>query len=147
METLSFSIMADTLINPNVMQEIEAMLDTLAEAAKSDFEKTMQTWNVHKTPVMIEKSAGKRVVSVTNDIYYYVNFGTEVRRARLSQGFMPKTAVGVIGSVAGSGGMVAVSKKFNFPGIKARRFDLAIIKRIALELPEFSQLFLQRIVP
>lgn len=109
---------------------IEEVLDTLAANAAMDFRKTMQTWQTHKSDVMIEKSEGKRVVSVDNQIYSYINFGTDVRRALLTPDWVSKTQPGVIGSGAGAGLVVTASRSFQFPGIQARNFDEAIAEHI-----------------
>lgn len=120
---------------PNAIEnEIELALDALAQEAVSDFNKTMKTWQEHKTPVTIEKSRGKRVVSVIDDIYAYVNFGTSVRRALLSPDWKSKTVPRVIDSGHGSGRVLAVSRAFEFPGIDARKFDETIVERINTEV-------------
>ena len=109
---------------------IEAALDTLAEEAASDFRKTMQTWVSHKSDVYVEQKPYERTVYVRDQIYSYINFGTDVRRALLTPDWVSKTQPGVIGSGAGQGLVVAVKRSFNFPGIKARNFDEAIAERI-----------------
>lgn len=123
-------------------QLIENLLDALAAEAAHDFERTMETWDNHKSPVQIEKAAAKRVVYVADDIYFYLNFGTKVRRVMLvgeGQGRHGVTSVGKtrvrnLSSSAGQKRGLIISKKFEFPGIDAREFDLAIIERISTQV-------------
>ena len=114
----------------DIQSAIEATLDVLAEEAADDFRKTMQTWTAHKSPVIIDKKPNERTVYVRDQIYSYINFGTDVRRALLTPDWVSKTQPGVIGSSPGQGLVVAVSRSFQFPGIKARNFDEAIAERI-----------------
>ena len=58
----------------------------------------------------------------------YVNEGTSVRHAVMSSDWKSKTVPNIIGSFAGEGEVVFVSKKINLPGIKARNFDKIIEK-------------------
>lgn len=121
---------------------IENALDELALAAQSDFNKTMQTWENHKSPVQIEKSAHRRVVFVDNEIYAYLNDGTSIRRAFLSRDHVNKTFPRVIESRSGKSGRVLriLPREKAFPGIKAREWDLTIVEHIESEvLPAVSE--------
>ncbi len=107
---------------------IENTLDALAKDIKIDFDVTTQTW--HDRPEFgIDKSEGRRLVATDNEIYGYLDRGTSVRYATMSQDFAPKTRTGFIGSNAGRGGVVRVSRLHPRPGIQARNFAAAIQKK------------------
>jgi len=69
-------------------------------------------------------------VSTDDTVYGFLNYGTSVRYATMTKGFVAKTKPGRISARAGSGRMAYVSKKKPRPGIKARNFDLLIAKGI-----------------
>jgi len=60
--------------------------------------------------------------------WWFLELGTRVRYAVMSRDFKAKTRRGVLGSSAGKGGMVFVSKKIRRPGIKARNWRLEVLK-------------------
>lgn len=118
-------------------------LERQGTLVKKEYEKTTRTWR-HKPVFEIETSAyaaaasrgragllGRAMVSVTtdDDIFRYVDQGTRVRHAVMSRNWKSKTRVRVIGSRAGAGRMVFVSRKINRPGIKAREFSKEIRSR------------------
>lgn len=108
---------------------IEDVLDVSAAEVVKDFESTTKTWQEHHPVFSVEKRPYFRRVTTADPIYAYLNFGTSERHALMSNPFVPKTQPGVIGSNAGVGSVVRVSKLLNLPGIKARRFDGEIQKR------------------
>jgi hypothetical protein len=59
----------------------------------------------------------------------WLDLGTKVRYAVMSKPFVPKTRKGQLNSWVGKGKMLFVSKKHPMPGIKARRFTLALRKK------------------
>jgi hypothetical protein len=66
----------------------------------------------------------------TNDkIYKFIDKGTSVRRALMSKNFMPKTHPRTLPNSRGRGSRVAISKKFNFPGITPREFSKMIAEQ------------------
>jgi hypothetical protein len=109
-----------------IMDSVEEQLDKVALGIKADFEKTTKTWK-NKPPFEIRKAAFKRTIQTTNKIYYFVSGGTRVRYATMTPDFSPKTRPNYLGSVAGRGGLMYVSKKKPRPGIKAREFDKTIV--------------------
>jgi hypothetical protein len=61
--------------------------------------------------------------------YVWLDLGTKVRYAVMSSPFIAKTRAGQLNSWVGKGKMLNVSKKHPRPGIKARRFTLALRKK------------------
>ena len=112
----------------SMLRAIENTLDGVAKNIKIDFDVTTQTWR-DRPEFTIDKSEGRRMVSTDNDIYRYLDRGTSVRYATMSDNFSPKTRSGFIGSNAGRGGMVRVSRLHPRPGIQARKFSESIQKK------------------
>lgn len=105
------------------------------ENVEADLKATTATWKTKhpKFKVMVRYAGGDaRVIgdtdgaSLDNDIWHYINEGTSVRYATMTSDFQPKTRKRNIGSMAGAGGMMYVSKKNPRPGIEAREFTDAI---------------------
>lgn len=89
------------------------------------FHRTTATWN-HKPEFHIEvvnTQLGFEVSVWTDDrIYHYLDEGTNVRYAKMTDDFEPKTTPGFIGSVPGKGGLAYVDPNHPRPGIVAREF-------------------------
>ena len=131
---------------PNINQFVTELTTKTKEAgkpAKQDFEKTTSTWE-HKPPFAIETKSTKNNIELfvgvesswspgkkanASDIYRFVTRGTSKRHALMSPNFSPKTRKGVIGSSAGRGGVIRVSKNLQLPGIESRDFEQAITKK------------------
>lgn len=111
-----------------MLRAIENTLDGAARDIKIDFDVTTQTWR-DRPEFTIDKSEGRRVVSTDNEIYGYLDQGTSVRYATMGPDFAPKTRTGFIGSNAGRGGVVRVSRLHPRPGIQARKFADTIQKK------------------
>ena len=62
------------------------------------------------------------IVGTEDPVFGYVNDGTRVRRALMSEDFSPKTRPGSLKSRPGQGGVVFISKDLALPGIEARDF-------------------------
>lgn len=60
--------------------------------------------------------------------WWWLELGTRVRYATMSRDFRAKTTRGELGSRAGKGHMVFVSRRHPRPGIKARNWRAAILK-------------------
>jgi hypothetical protein len=95
----------------------------------NEFGKTTKTWSWdvpfhHK----VDWSGDTLEITVyTEDtIYGFVNNGTGIRYATMTEDFSAKTIPGHIGSYHGSGGLAYVNKKVERPGIVARSFDETI---------------------
>lgn len=100
-------------------------MKTYAERIKSDLEDSVRTWN---TPVefkiVIDKSHDEFSMSVytENEIFRFVNDGTSVRHAVMTEDFTPKTQPGLTWSRRGTGGLAYVDSRVMKPGIEARNF-------------------------
>lgn len=105
---------------------IEIAMEETTRVVEDAFKESFSTWETHRPVISVQRSPMRRIVTVTDDIYFYVNFGTSVRHALMSNPFVAKTSPGVLTAGAGVGKMVRVSKSINLPGIKARRFDMLI---------------------
>lgn len=118
-----------TAVKPKVLRELGA-------AAKSVYEDDVQgTWN-HKYPISIELKSGYAEVSMNGDIPSYLNFGTAVRHAVMSDDFEAKTVPNFIPSGAGAGRKLFVSKRVRLPGIEARNFDQSVADKVAEQAAE-----------
>jgi hypothetical protein len=95
-----------------------------------EFLKTTRTWNT-KPAWQYEHRKSQHELSsrvyTSSKIYGYVSGGTRVRYARMTPNFQAKTVANWIGSRAGRGGFLGMSR-VPLPGIKARKFDEAIAK-------------------
>lgn len=126
-------------LDPQKMDRaIENFLDAAAENIRVDLGVTVQTWK-QRPEFKIEKKAGERVISTDNLIYKFVSGGTRVRYATMSKDFIAKTRPNVIGSGAGRGKRMFVSRKHPRPGIKARAFPKAIIRKWGPRFPELCR--------
>ncbi len=112
-----------------ILDAVERGLDRAAEEVQTDFLKTTETWVDHKPEFPITAEPSKRIIATNDDTYRFLNDGTAVRYATMSNPFQAKTEVGVIGSRAGVGGLAFVSRHHPRPGIIAREFDKAIAER------------------
>lgn len=113
-------------------KELLKGIEKTGKDIKSDYEKTTKTWQ-HKPTFIIESSLDPKgpevLVGTDDEIYGYVDRGTSVRRALMTNDFSPKTKKGVIGSSSGRGGVVYVDKRLSLPGIEARDFSKTIEKK------------------
>jgi hypothetical protein len=108
----------------------------LAKRAKRLFQKTHATWEEQKPSwridVQVDFDEVKWQVDTGHLIYYFLNNGTKVRYAAMTDDFAPKTRVRFIGSSAGQGGFSHL--RFNPPpgpqGIDGRFWDEEIAKKI-----------------
>jgi hypothetical protein len=95
------------------------------------FEATTRTWSTKPTWDYYHQRKPSQLTSrvyTSSKIYGYVSGGTRVRYARMTPNFQAKTVANFIGSRAGRGGFLGMSR-VPLPGIKARKFDEAIAKR------------------
>jgi hypothetical protein len=107
----------------------EQALGELAEEARELFQKTTATWETQ--PVFIVRiNQNNTSVTTASKIYTYIDKGTRVRYATMSPDFSPKTRSRVIGSTAGKGRMIFVSRNHPRPGIQAREFSVIIQERM-----------------
>ena len=118
---------------------IENFLDAAAENIRIDLGTTVQTWRERPTFEIKKTGPDSREIGTDNLIYKFVSGGTKVRYATMTPDFIAKTRPGWIGSGAGRGGRAFVNKKKPMPGIKARHFPKAIIKKWKPRLPGLMQ--------
>ena len=113
-----------------VWYAIQTALVQVGKEITQDFEKTTQTWTDKPEFQTLTDDNPPSVLVGTDDlIYKFVSGGTKVRYATMTNPFQAKTQPGVIGSRAGVGGMLFISKKHPRPGIKARKFEQTIQKK------------------
>ncbi len=112
-----------------ILDAVERGLDRAAEEVQRDFGFTTETWEEHHPVFEIISVPSKRTIQTNDDIYRFLNDGTAIRYATMTNPFAPKTEPGVIGSQAGVGRLNYISRARPRPGIIAREFDKAIAER------------------
>jgi len=113
-----------------IWYEIQSEIEKVGKDITKDFEKTTQTWNTKpEFKTLTDDNPPSVLVGTDDKIYGYVSGGTRVRYATMTNPFQAKTQPGVIGSRAGVGGVLFISKKHPRPGIKAREFEATIEKK------------------
>jgi len=129
--TLVFKVIKPSRLKiAEVWYAIQAELEKVGKDIVKDFEKTTSTWTDKPEFEMLTDDNPPSVLVATDDkIYGYVSGGTRVRYATMTNPFQAKTQPGVIGSRAGVGGVLFISKKRPRPGIKARKFEATIQKK------------------
>jgi hypothetical protein len=100
-------------------------LRTIGRRMVREFKRTTSTWD-HQPKFVIQRSTKGGIFSVfvyTEDrIYAFVNNGTQVRYATMTDDFISKTRPGVLNARAGQGGLAFVSRQRPRPGLEARDF-------------------------
>lgn len=119
-------------------------LMAVAEEAKADFEKTVETWNT-KPEFTIEERPRSLAVVTDDEIYHFVDGGTKPHKIPVGEagflafrgGYQAKTSPRVIQSRQGgaSGGYVYTTKTIDHPGTEAREFTKTIHDKWERELP------------
>ncbi len=110
-------------------------VDDLAQYAVSDLEKTRGNWHHEVNFVVTRPVKGARQIKTSDRVWWYLNKGTSVRRALLSRDWQSKTKPNWLGSGSGSGRVILISKRFNFPGIKARNWQTIVISNTRSRIP------------
>jgi hypothetical protein len=113
-------------------RDLQRVNKSTAQGMKRDYEKTVETWDEEVVFEQLTQTVGGNlivIVGTDNEIYRYVNDGTRVRRALMSDDFSPKTRPGSLRSRPGSGHVVFISRKLALPGIEARDFTGQITKK------------------
>lgn len=122
--------LADALVD-----EMNAFVDDIYD----DFWDTVQTWKtkVKFSKRVILKTPLTGIVDTNNEIYGYVNFGTDphpipkvgTANLRFRTGYTAKTKPGLIWSNrGGASGPWVGAKSVEHPGTEARNFDKAIAR-------------------
>jgi hypothetical protein len=119
----------DTNMKQDLMNRMKKVGSGYALTLINEFGKTTRTWSwsvdFHHD-VQINGDGINIQVYTYDEIYGFVNNGTSVRYATMSDDFISKTLPWHIGSGAGAGRMLFVNKEVPRPGIDARHFDDAI---------------------
>jgi len=106
-----------------VFEKIQRAFNNLLKSeAKTElkmFDRTVRTWK-QKPEFSFEIKGDYLEVGTDDKVYGFLNFGTSVRRAKMSEDFIPKTQPGRLNAYVGKGRRRYVSKKLNLPGIDAR---------------------------
>lgn len=132
---------------PALARAVENALEGSAKDVNVDFDVTTQTWK-DKPTFTIEREPGSRKIATDDEIYGYVDEGTEAhpivahtpRGLTFGVGGSPKTAPRVIGSTRGSRGAVIVHvRAVHHPGTAARDFSGTIAKKWDGLLPSILQ--------
>lgn len=106
----------------------------IAEDAKADFEKTVDTWD-NKPEFVVEKRPRSLVVKTDDKIYHFVDGGTRAHVIRpvnapmlaFSGSYQAKTTPRVIASrPGGRSGPVVFAAEVHHPGTEAREFSKII---------------------
>ena len=139
------SVLNVKAVRTNILNELQKQ----GEEAKAMFEQTTEHWSDPKPQFEFKrKYAGgdiHLIIGPVNDHeerggykkWYWLNYGTRVRHAMVSEDWESKTKVpGSLGTnTMGAGEVLKISKKFHFPGIEARRWDQVIRKRMKNSFP------------
>lgn len=139
---LEFTFTATGLddIEARMTRGTQAGLDAVAKATEAYFGNTTATWN-HKPDFVTSGSGDTRTVKTDDPRYTWINDGTpphiispKGRALAFAPGGVPKSAPNMIGAGGGSkGGTVIIRKIVRHPGIKARKFDVAIARKVEAE--------------
>lgn len=115
-----------------IAEKIANVVREYADKAEDDFKRTTKTWerDVAFEKKMRERGNGFEAEVFTEDeIYFYLNDGTATRYATMTPNFKPKTQPGKLDSSSGRGGLAFVNTQRPRPGIEARKFNTAIIRK------------------
>ncbi len=118
---------------------IQALLKKYADLTIIEMEKTTETWENTDPEFIFEIEGNKVKIGPTDDkdgdIWRFLNDGTDVRYAVMSEDFEPKTSPGIIGSTAGVGGLTHFDFDNPKPGIEARNWTELIGEKLQ---PKFA---------
>jgi hypothetical protein len=123
---------------PEVRGRFVGRLNKWAKQIQSDFEATTNTWEDHHPVFSIKFSfAGGTVrilVTTKDEVWGYLNRGTNVRWALMSSDFLPKTRPRSLQSFAGRGHAVIRGQRAMTaaglgpqPGIEAREWNKTVM--------------------
>lgn len=141
-------ITANTIPTKALNKEILKLAKNLGEFIAKEFAKSYRTWTKQPEFKTVLKSNSRQIsvkVFTTNKIYGYINSGTRVRRVLLKRPFKRKTKAGRLKAKSGTNSGVIVSRKFNFPGIPARKFDELVVKSSTKQLKKQTRKFSSRL--
>lgn len=121
--------MAKRFIDVKELQnDLKKALKDVAKQASKTLHSPTETWEheVKFTETEPRLSGGDLVSSssTTDDPYFWLDGGTNVRHAAMTSDFVPKTQPGSFSAGAGAGGVAWRSKKINMPGIDPREWTI-----------------------
>lgn len=126
-----------------IRNEIFQAANDIMRSIRRDFERTVETWDgdpyytsqegeqdssipEFEEGVWTDRGVIYAQVHTDEPLYFFLNDGTSVRYATMTDPFEAKTTPNVIGSGPGRGGLLYVDVNDPRPGIKARKWDRAI---------------------
>jgi hypothetical protein len=121
-------------IKNKIMNEARKVAREEAKLQKRILEKLVSGWNVPEPVVVeLEEELKSNLISITvkinNRYFYFVDQGTSVRFATMTNDFIPRTRSGSLRSGPKIGGLSFVSRKHPRPGIEPRLFMMTLEKR------------------
>lgn len=127
-----------------ITDALEDLVRETVDEIDKDYAKTVKTWKTKPDfdkSVKRTKSSITGEVSTTNKIYKYLDRGTRVRFAVMSQNFRPKTRSNVIDSFQGRGGFSHFGVK---PGIEARNWTVVLARKYQKRISKRASVFLAK---
>jgi len=118
---------------PKAFQEAieDALVEEMADI-DALFQQIISTWSdppVVNQELKVSHGGISGSVWVDDKRMFFLNEGTRIRHAVMSNPYVTKTRVGMIQSRSGRGKVLAVSRKIRRPGIDARNWDELIVKK------------------
>lgn len=114
----------------NKALSLKPVLKKYAELTVAEMKKTVETWNDVNPTFEYDLEADSVHIGPADDqagqIWQYLNDGTDIRYAIMSEDFEAKTTPGVVGSTAGVGGLTHFDFENPKPGIEAREWTEVI---------------------
>ena len=118
---------------PKAFQEAieDALVEEMADI-DSLFQQIISTW---KNPPVVTQELKVSHGGIAGSVWvddkrmFFLNEGTAIRHATMSNPYITKTRVGMIQSRTGRGKVVKVSRQIRRPGITARKWDELIVKK------------------
>jgi len=148
MPNISFTAVKPTQFRDSAFNsEYRRAVNTFTKRVRRDFERTTRTWN---HPVKFQQSTSVTGSAVDVEvftfdlIYMWVDEGTSVRYATMTDDFVSKTSPGSLNSGPGRGGLAYVNKALPRPGIDARDFTGQITRSREPDFRELMQEAMER---
>jgi hypothetical protein len=143
MADFRFEVSAPMLKKDAIRVKLLAANRKLAKKLQAEFEKTTKTWEgdvpefVTDTSLTLDEGASLSVILSGPEKgvkkWFWLNRGTDVRHAVMSEDWKSKTTPGFVGSGPGRGEVVFISRKINLPGIEQRDWSKIIMKQFRPE--------------
>jgi hypothetical protein len=109
----------------NVMKKAEARANSQMRIMERQLHKLTATWN-HDPQIQYEIKRDGDTISITvwtdDDIFFWLDQGTDVRYSTMTWDFIPKTTPGSLVSGWGKGGVDYIDEDAPRQGIQARLF-------------------------